>query len=107
VTYRPLGCDVRDEDAVVLRRERHRSTGRHRDVAAVHPQVAGEDHVDQVAERPLLRLRAGLVDRLVRHREPPQQRRCPPPARCCPGRHLGQPHQQLVGCAGDVLVDLQ
>src|SRR5215510_8170816 len=54
VSLGPLGDDVGDQHAVVLRREPGRPAGGAADVDAVHPGVAGQDNVDGVAERPSL-----------------------------------------------------
>src|SRR5438309_768357 len=56
VAPRPLGHDVADDAAVVLGRQRELATRGVRDVDAVHPGIAREDDVEQVAHLPRLRL---------------------------------------------------
>ena len=48
----PLGHHVRDDHAVVLGGQPRLRAGGRGDVQPVHPRVPGQDHVDQVAERP-------------------------------------------------------
>src|SRR3954470_3601277 len=47
----PLGDDVRDDPAVVLRGQLRRDARRPGDVEPVHPHVTGEAHVEEVADR--------------------------------------------------------
>src|SRR5205823_2144461 len=52
----PLRDDIGNYAAVVLGRQRDLATGCVRDVDAMHPRVAREDDVEQVAHPPRLRL---------------------------------------------------
>ena len=54
VTGSPLLYDVRSEYAVVIGAELHRTFGGSRDVDAMHPRIAREDRVGEVADRPVL-----------------------------------------------------
>jgi hypothetical protein len=57
----PLGDHIGDEHPVVFRGEDVGGAGGAGDVGAVHPRIAGEDDVDQVAGRPRLVVAAYLL----------------------------------------------
>ena len=59
VTVGPLGDDIGDDHAVMIGGQTQRDPGGPGDVEAVHPRVAGQDDVDEVAEGPRL---LGAVD---------------------------------------------
>src|SRR5664279_1868837 len=62
VALRPLVDDVVNENAVVLGGQYVGCAGGAGDVDAVHPGIAGEDDVDEIADRPVL---LAAVDHLV------------------------------------------